>query len=619
MAGTKEKKYVSDNAQLMAEWNWERNTDVSPFHLTIGSNKKVWWICKKGHSYDAQIKNRVAGNGCSYCAGKKVLKGYNDLETCYPEVATEWIYRKNGNLSPATIAFASNKKVWWICKKCGGEYEAIIANRTLRGSSCPYCSNQKVFVGYNDLHSQSPDLAAEWSKKNTIKPTEVTVHSNKKVYWVCPLGHDDYQMSVKQRSNRQGCPICAQQSQTSFPEQAIFYYLKQVFPDTLNRYISDKREIDIFIPSKNIGFEYNGYFSHKKKAEKDTAKKTFFHSVGVTLFIIKEYKTEEERNNADYYIHERTTFKNLTDLIRKILSDLNVETAVDVDCERDAIAIKNQYVALRKENSIAAVRPDLVVFWDYEQNGSITPEMITLGTGQRFFWKCRICNSSYLALPSRIAQGSVCAKHRNLVKEGINDLATLHPELLKYWDYEKNDVGPSEIYGGGERVVYWKCEKGHSYARSIIERIRNKGCPICNGKQVLAGFNDLLSQEPEFAKEWDYELNDCLPSEIHCGNQSKTIHWICKTCGHKWVSKVKQRKKCPECERIKLQINVYDATTGAFLYTFANARELCDFFGLDINKQRGNISMICSRQQKTLMGKYILRHANDDELLSNNF
>ena len=64
---------------------------------------------------------------------------------------------------------------------------------------------------------------------------------------------------------------------------------------------------------------------------------------------------------------------------------------------------------------------------------------------------------------------------------------------------------------------------------------------------------------------------------------------------------------------MRLQINVYDAMTGAFVCAFTNARELCDFFGLDINKQRGNISMICSRQQKTLLGKYILRHANDDE------
>ena len=625
MAEKKEKRYVSDNAQLMAEWDWEKNNalGLDPRKLTIGSHKHAFWKCIEHKTiFEQEIRARAIGErACSQCydewknsnTRERYIKGKKVLAETHPKLVEEWVSCNNPKFTPQTCVAGSNVKVKWKCKKCGGEYEAYVSNRTLRGSSCPYCANRKVLIGYNDLQSQFPELVAEWSNKNIINPTEVTAHSNKKVYWVCPLGHDDYLMSIKQRSNRQGCPICAQQSQTSFPEQAIYFYLKQAFPDTVNRYIFDGREIDIFIPSKNIGIEYNGYFSHKKKLEKDILKKEFFESVGITLFVVKEYKYTEEQEHADFYIHERTSFNDLTYLIQDVLKLICADASIDVDCSRDAISIKNQYITLRKENSIAAVRPDLVDRWDYEKNGSITPEMVTLGTGQRFYWKCKICNRSYLALPSRIAEGSVCSKHRNLLKHEGNDLATKHPELLKYWDYEKNEVKPSEIYGGGERVVYWICEKGHSYTKSILKHIRGEGCPICAGKKVLSGFNDLLSQNPELAKEWDYELNDCTPNEIHYGNQSKNIYWICKTCGYKWESKVKHRKNCPECERMRLQINVYDAITGSFLYAFANARELCDYFGLDINKQRGNVSMICSRQQKTLMGKYILRHANDDE------
>ena len=483
MAPNKEKRYVSDNAQLMAEWDWEKNTEYDPKKLTHGSNKKVWWKCKK----------------------------------------------------------------------CGGEYEAYIANRTLRGSSCPYCANQKVLIGYNDLQSQSPDLAAEWSKKNTINPTEVTTHSNKKVYWICPLGHDDYLMSIKRRSNRQGCPICAKQSQTSFPEQAIYFYLKQLFNDTVNRYIFEGREIDIFIPSKNIGIEYNGYYSHKEKSEKDISKKEFFESIGITLFVIKEYKYTEERNQADFYINERTSFNALTHLVRDVLKSICFDISIDVDCSRDAIAIKNQYVLLRKENSIAALRPDLIDRWDYEKNGSITPEMVTLGTGHRYYWKCKICGRSYLALPSRIAEGSVCSMHRNLLKYEGNDLATKHPELLKYWDYERNDVNPSEIFGGGERVVYWKCEKGHSYTKSIIKRVRGEGCPVCAGKKVLVGFNDLATIRPDVAKSWNYTRNgEALPTHI-TAHSNKKFWWICEY-GHDWESTVNNKvngRGCPICRKEK--------------------------------------------------------------------
>lgn len=615
MAEKKGKQYVSDNAQLMAEWDWEKNNDLrfDPHTLTQGCHTRVWWKCPQGHSYESQIRNRVVGIGCPYCAGKKVLIGYNDLETFYPEVASDWNYERNGTLTPTTVTYASNKKVWWKCNACNGEYEATVANRTKRGSACPYCASQKVLVGYNDLQSQSPELAAEWSPQNILQPTEVTLHSKKKVYWICPLGHDDYLMTIQQRSNRQGCPICAQQSQTSFPEQAIYYYIKQIFPDVINRYIFDNREIDIFIPSQNIGIEYNGYFSHMRKSERDAVKKEFFRSLGIMLLVVKEYKTGSEKNDADFYIHERTSYKNLTSLVKEIIAALGCSSQVDVDCERDAISIKNQYVTLRKENSIAAIRPDLIDRWDYDRNGNITPEMVTLGTGQRFYWKCRICNRSYLAWPSRIAEGSVCAKHHISLKKGINDLATKHPELLKYWDYEKNDIAPSEIFGGGERVVYWKCENGHSFTKSIIKRVRGEGCPICAGKKVLAGYNDLLSQKPELAKEWDYELNDCTPDQIHHNSQSKKVHWICSVCGHRWQYKVSNRNSCPECERKKKLINVYDANDLSFLGTFDSIKALCSHFGLDYKKQHGNISSVCTRKQKTLMSKYILRHAYDDE------
>ncbi len=615
-----EKHYISENAQLMAEWDWEKNNKLGlyPNELTHGSGKKVWWICDKGHSYEAEIGNKVKGYGCCYCAGKKVLKGYNDLATFYPQVAAEWNYKRNGDLTPATVTFASNKKVWWKCKRCGSEYESYINNRTRKGVGCPYCAGQKVLVGHNDLQTVFPDLAVEWSNKNTIKPTDVTAHSNKKVYWVCPLGHDDYLMSVKQRSNRQGCPICAQQSQTSFPEQAIYFYLKQAFPDTVNRYIFDGREIDIFIPSKNIGIEYNGYFSHKKKLEKDILKKEFFESVGITLFVVKEYKYTEEQEHADFYIRERTSFNDLTYLIQDVLKLICAGASIDVDCSRDAISIKNQYVILRKENSIAAVRPDLVSRWDYEKNGSITPEMVTLGTGQRFYWKCKICNRSYLALPSKIAEGSVCSKHRNLLKHEGNDLATKHPELLKYWDYEKNEVKPSEIYGGGERVVYWICEKGHSYTKSILKHIRGEGCPICAGKKVISGFNDLKTLRPDIAQTWNYAKNgNILPSQV-TEHSNKKYWWICDK-GHEWETSVKNRsygKGCPYCykeQKGKRQINMYDADTLTYITTFDSVKSICDYLGLDYKKTNSAISHVCKKEQKTLMGKYILRDANDDE------
>ncbi|MBR2041111.1 MAG: zinc-ribbon domain-containing protein [Oscillospiraceae bacterium] len=81
MAEKKEKQYVSDNAQLMEEWDWKKNTDFDHSQLTLGSGKKVWWKCSKGHEWQATIKSRNKGNGCPYCSGRFAVKGENDLQT----------------------------------------------------------------------------------------------------------------------------------------------------------------------------------------------------------------------------------------------------------------------------------------------------------------------------------------------------------------------------------------------------------------------------------------------------------------------------------------------------------------------------------------------------------
>ena len=55
-----EKKYIIDNANLIVEWDWEKNNDIGldPSKLTCGSNKKAWWICNKNHSWETTISNR---------------------------------------------------------------------------------------------------------------------------------------------------------------------------------------------------------------------------------------------------------------------------------------------------------------------------------------------------------------------------------------------------------------------------------------------------------------------------------------------------------------------------------------------------------------------------------
>lgn len=194
--------------ELVEEWNRERNEGMTPADFTPGSHKKVWWICSKGHEWQADIFARTRGSGCPVCAGRKIIAGENDLETLYPEIAGQWHATKNHGLLPSEVPAHSTRKVWWVCDN-GHEWRSQIAART-RGAGCPICSGRQVQAGYNDFASAYPEMATQWmTEKNLpIKPDEITPQSNVRVWWSCDKGHE-WQAKVSARvTHNSGCPYC---------------------------------------------------------------------------------------------------------------------------------------------------------------------------------------------------------------------------------------------------------------------------------------------------------------------------------------------------------------------------------------------------------------------------
>ena len=195
--------------KLLTEWDKEKNVELTPRTASVGSHKRVWWKCAKGHEWQAEIKSRTNGNGCPVCANKIVVIGENNLGTVFPEIAAQWHPVKNGSLTPQSVVYGSHLKVWWRCAK-GHEWQAIILSRTCDGAGCPVCTGRTVLPGENDLASQMPHLAAQWhpTKNNPLTPQKVTVFSNYYVWWICEKGHE-YQSRISDRSRRgSGCPYC---------------------------------------------------------------------------------------------------------------------------------------------------------------------------------------------------------------------------------------------------------------------------------------------------------------------------------------------------------------------------------------------------------------------------
>lgn len=123
--------------ELISQWHPLKNGKIRPDHVSFGSQQTVWWICNKGHEWEAVINSRVKGHGCPQCSGRYSSKE-NNLRVVNNILSSEWDYNKNKPLMPEYVTPFSNKKVWWTCKKCGHKWIALISSRS-SGRGCPNC------------------------------------------------------------------------------------------------------------------------------------------------------------------------------------------------------------------------------------------------------------------------------------------------------------------------------------------------------------------------------------------------------------------------------------------------------------------------------------------------
>jgi len=196
--------FASAYPELAKEWHPTKNGEIKPDMITRGSHRKIWWLGKCGHEWEAHLHHRIAGSGCPYCTNKLVLPGFNDLITTNPELVSEW--DPDNDIQPSDVVLGSEIVVSWICPQ-GHKYQSPVCRR--KTSGCPYCAGQRVLVGFNDISTTRPDLTEIWHplKNGNLTPQSLTAHTNKKIWFVCKKGHEWEAVPNSMRNN--SCPYCS--------------------------------------------------------------------------------------------------------------------------------------------------------------------------------------------------------------------------------------------------------------------------------------------------------------------------------------------------------------------------------------------------------------------------
>mgnify|MGYP002560870225 CR=1 FL=1 len=119
--------------------------------------------------------------------------------------------------------------------------------------------------------------------------------------------------------------------------------------------------------------------------------------------------------------------------------------------------------------------------------------------------------------------------------------------LTAEWDIEKNaPLTPQDVAPGSHKIVWWRCQNGHSYRSAVKTRVQGRGCPYCANRKVLPGFNDLATVQPLVAKEWHESLNGALTPEMVTAGSHKKAWWIC-SYGHVWKAAIYSRAGVQQC------------------------------------------------------------------------
>lgn len=301
MVATPNDNLTVHNPPWLAEWDYDRNT-IAPTDVKLKSSAvKVWWRCPQNpdHSYDAAPSDRARGNGCSYCAGKRV-DTTNSVAGRAPHLVGEWDHERNDR-SPDEVAAGGDYRAHWVCSKDPEHrWQATVASRVTLGVGCNICGG-KTPGDHNrfDLHAPA-FLVSQWhpTRNGDLRPADVTIASGKRVWWQCRDCSHEWEVPVRSRTTPRftGCPMCAPviRSRIEINLACEFAYLFPDDTDPRQATVLDLGErkphsVDILLSGPRIAIEYDGSATHNdpKRAAADIKKTRLLEARGYRVIRIR--------------------------------------------------------------------------------------------------------------------------------------------------------------------------------------------------------------------------------------------------------------------------------------------------------------------------------------------
>ena len=400
----------------------------------------------------------------------------------------------------------------WCCDKCYNQYnlslEGMLKRIMRSGSYCHSCHatfkdvvNKQTEVA--PLTFLTPELAEEWSNKNSISVYQVDKLSDLEIEWSCSTCKGVYYCRVYER-DKHSCPYC-----NDYELLKDFNSLNVTHPYLAN-----------FWSSNNPG-ELQDYWQYDKR-----------------LLNWRCPCCQIDFQCSALEMVSRTTIENQ-----------NFQT-----CPNNCDWIKEIF-----NNDFLADYPTLLEEWS-DRNQIPVQLATTFIETQKYWWRCKKCQGEYqCSIPIRKETELCCPYCSNEQPlEGYNTLMDVYPELAKVWDsnnkFKTNQIIPSVTE---KRMMQWHCNTCQydfeerlnvilkRYLSSEKPNLENI-CPNCTEIQEFSKINSFLKDHPELENEWEALNNILMPNPKSLTVDSKIrVWWICQENNeHRYKMSIQDRIKC---------------------------------------------------------------------------
>lgn len=192
---------------------------------------------------------------------------------------------------------------------------------------------------------------------------------------------------------------------------------------------------------------------------------------------------------------------------------------------------------MSKKRIFAEEHPEYLKYWDFDKN-TLDPYKIGPMCNEKAYWKCEHGQSFIRTVDGFVRRTQKCPVCQDRKANVISK-----PELMKFWDFEKNTLDPETTRANSEEYAWFKCPKcGYSWQAQIRARQRKDKCPVCETNMIVhKGVNDFRTVYPQLALDTSDEMNpDIDLNKLGIGSKTR-IHWKCHICGFEWDAPIHGR------------------------------------------------------------------------------